>query len=209
MKKIVVLLAISLLAGTIFNKSYSKEQLDKSDVLRPIVTICLSNKQTIKIELYPEEAPNTVNNFIDLVERKFYDGLTLKEAVPQYLWQTGDQIGNGTGFPGYFIKSECKANGFDNTLPFTAGVVGMARAHKYNTEGSQFFILLTEDKALDGKYTAFGKVIQGLAYLQQQDERPLKVLETPLVIQSVTVETFGIDYREPEVLSMNEVRSIN
>lgn len=175
----------------------------------PIVTVVLDNQQTFKIELYPEYAPNTVNNFIDLTEKKFYDNMPFNKVISNYLIQTGDPIGDGTGFPGYFIKSECKQNGFKNKLKCTEGIVCMARARKFDTEGSQFFILLQEDYGLNGQYAAFGKVIEGLEELKEIGKKPVDASNIPLEevkIKYMTVETFGGEYAEPQVISIYEQR---
>ncbi len=181
----------------------------EAETPNPIATVVLSNKAVIKVELYPEHAPNTVNNFIDLVNKKFYDGMTFSKVVPNYLLQTGDPIGDGTGFPGYFIKSECKQNGFKNKLKCEVGTLCMARARKYNTEGSQFFILLEDDSGLNGQYTAFGKVVEGLSKLKEIGQMAADTdnsLVEDIKIQSITVDTFGVLYSEPQVISIFEHR---
>lgn len=173
----------------------------------PIVTIVFNNGQRIKIELYPDKAPNTVNNFIYLIKHHFYDNLPINKIVPGYVIQMGDPIGDSTGFPGYFIKSECKNNTIKNPLKHTKGVVSMCRGKEYHTEGSQFFILLRDDSTLNGRYTSFGKVIEGMSFLEMignpsntQDLSDSKDIR----IKTIDVETFGIDYDEPEMLSTKE-----
>lgn len=175
----------------------------------PIATLVLEDEQIIKIELYVQYAPNTVNNFIDLASKKFYDGMAFSKIIPDYLLQTGDPIGDGTGFPGYFIKSECKHNGFKNKLKCEEGTVCMARGKKFNTEGSQFFILLQDDASLNGQYAAFGKVVEGLELLKKIGKAEVDedyVPKQKVQIERITIETFGQNYAEPEVLSIFEKR---
>ncbi|MDF2594028.1 MAG: peptidyl-prolyl cis-trans isomerase cyclophilin type [Clostridia bacterium] len=211
MKKIsmvVAIIGISMLLFYSVNQAANTSQTTEN-IKRPIVTVVLDNDQTFKIELYPEYAPNTVNNFIDLANKNFYDDMLFSKRVPDYLIQTGDPIGDGTGFPGYFIKSECKQNGFKNKLKCEQGVVCMSRAKRYNTEGSQFFILLQDDKSLNGEYTAFGKVIEGIGLLQEISQTPTdnnNILQQDIKISKVTVDTFGEAYEEPEVISIYEHR---
>ncbi|WP_054738740.1 peptidylprolyl isomerase [Cellulosilyticum ruminicola] len=166
----------------------------------PVVKVILSNQTSFKIQLRPDAAPNTVCNFIDLVECGFYNGLGFSKILPNYLVQTGDTIGNGTGYPGYFIKSECKANGYPNNLLCVQGTVCMARGQKFNTEGSQFFVLLRDAPELNGRYTAFGIVTQGLENLMAL------TTQSDLTVKQMTVEKFYGAYKEPKVLSMVEIR---
>ncbi|ONI46449.1 hypothetical protein AN641_00240 [Candidatus Epulonipiscioides gigas] len=133
----------------------------------PVVTISFDNGKKIEIELYPHYAPNTVNNFLDLAETGFYEYTFISQVVPGYFVKMGDPIGNGYGFPGYNIKSECKYNHFDNNLSLTRGTVAMARRKDFNTEGSQFFILTEDAKYLNGQYSAFGRVIKGMEILDE------------------------------------------
>ncbi|MGL6173579.1 MAG: peptidylprolyl isomerase [Cellulosilyticaceae bacterium] len=133
---------------------------------RPVATVYFNTGQQIKIELYPEEAPNTVENFIYLAQQGFYEKTYVNRIIPGYLIQAGDPIGNGYGYPGYFIASECRYNGTKNRLSHTKGTVSMARAQDFNTEGSQFFVLLEDDRSLNGQYSAFGRVIEGLEILE-------------------------------------------
>jgi peptidyl-prolyl cis-trans isomerase B (cyclophilin B) len=211
MKKISVMVAIIGISMLLFysaNQAANTSQTTE-DVKHPIVTVLLDNNQTFKIELYPEYAPNTVNNFIDLANKNFYDDMLFSKIVPDYLLQTGDPIGDGTGFPGYFIKSECKQNGFKNKLKCEQGIVCMSRAKRYNTEGSQFFILLEDDSSLNGEYTAFGKVVEGIELLQEISKMPMDNADTPpqdIKMNKVTVDTFGEEYEEPEVISIYEHR---
>jgi len=212
MKKLMIfftIIGISMLGFYSINKATSVSG-PLENLKNPIATIILENSQVFKIELYPKYAPNTVNNFIDLVNKKFYNNKPFSKIIPNYLLQTGDPIGDGTGFPGYFIKSECKQNGFKNRLKCEQGTVCMARSKKYNTEGSQFFILLQDDSSLYGHYTAFGKVIEGINIAQEVGMTQVKSDNTPLEeikIKTITVDTFGITYDEPQVISIYEERS--
>lgn len=128
----------------------------------PIVRITMDSGKTIRLELYPEIAPITVENFLDLVNKGFYNGLTFHRIIPGFMIQGGDPSGNGTGGPGYSIKGEFKSNGVNNTVKHERGVISMARAFDPNSAGSQFFIMHKDAPHLDGEYAAFGKVIEGL-----------------------------------------------
>ena len=128
----------------------------------PIVRITMDSGKTIRLELYPEIAPVTVENFLDLVKKGFYNGLTFHRIIPGFMIQGGDPSGNGTGGPGYSIKGEFKSNGVNNTMKHERGVISMARAFDPNSAGSQFFIMHEDAPHLDGEYAAFGKVIEGL-----------------------------------------------
>ena len=167
----------------------------------PIVTITMENGDMIKVELYPEIAPNTVNNFISLVSKGYYDGLIFHRVIAGFMIQGGCPNGNGMGGPGYSIKGEFTQNGFKNTLKHTEGVLSMARAMNPNSAGSQFFIMHQNSPHLDGQYAAFGKVIEGLEVVDKiaqvgtdWQDRPM----VPQIIESMTVETFGESYPEPE-----------
>jgi len=167
----------------------------------PIVTITLENEKIIKAELYPEIAPNTVNNFISLVKKGYYDGLIFHRVIKGFMIQGGCPDGNGMGGPGYGIKGEFTMNGVKNDLKHDAGVLSMARAQNPNSAGSQFFLMHKHSPHLDGQYAGFGKVIEGLEIVDEiaevktdYSDRPA----TPQVIKSMTVETFGVEYPEPE-----------
>lgn len=167
----------------------------------PIVTIQMQSGETIKIELYPDIAPNTVNNFISLVNSGFYNGLTFHRIIPGFMIQGGDPEGTGMGGPGYGIKGEFKQNGFDNNLAHTAGVISMARSQMPNSAGSQFFIMHKDAPHLDGSYAAFGKVTEGLAQVDKIANTPTDYSDMPLepvVMNTVTVDCFGKTYNEPE-----------
>ena len=167
----------------------------------PIVTIKMENGDIIKAELYPEIAPNTVNNFISLINKGFYNGLIFHRIIKGFMIQGGCPQGRGTGGPGYGIKGEFAQNGFKNDLKHTAGVLSMARSMMPNSAGSQFFIMHKDAPHLDGAYAAFGKVIEGMDVVDKLASVPTGMMDRPVedqVMDDVTVETFGIDYPEPE-----------
>ena len=168
----------------------------------PIVTF-ETTKGVIKAELYPEIAPNTVNNFISLVSRGFYDGTIFHRVIPGFMIQGGDPEGTGMGGPGYGIHGEFAANGFENNLKHTTGVLSMARSQRPNSAGSQFFIMHKTSPHLDGSYAAFGKVIEGMDVVNKIAETRTDYSDRPLedqVMKSVTVDTFGETYPEPNKL---------
>ena len=167
----------------------------------PIVTIEMEDGGVMKAELYPEIAPNTVNNFISLVKKGFYDGVIFHRVIPGFMIQGGDPKGVGIGGPGYCIRGEFSANGFKNDLKHDRGVLSMARTMAPNSAGSQFFIMHEDSPHLDGQYAAFGKIIEGLDVVDRiantrvdYNDRP----RVPQVMKKVTVETFGVEYPEPE-----------
>ena len=167
----------------------------------PVVTITMDNGDVMKAELYPEIAPNTVNNFISLVKKGFYDGLIFHRVIYGFMIQGGCPDGNGTGGPGYGIKGEFAQNGVANDLKHTAGVLSMARAMNPNSAGSQFFIMHKDAPHLDGAYAAFGKIIEGMDVVNTIAETDTDYSDRPLdeqKIKSITVDTFGVDYPEPE-----------
>ncbi len=167
----------------------------------PIVTFTMENGDVIKAELYPDIAPISVNNFISLVSKGFYDGLIFHRVIRGFMIQGGDPEGTGCGGPGYSIKGEFAANGFENNLKHTEGVLSMARSMAPNSAGSQFFIMHKASPHLDGAYAAFGKVIEGMEAVNKIAETPTDYSDRPMadqVMKSVTVETFGVDYPEPE-----------
>ncbi|AWB43591.1 peptidylprolyl isomerase [Paenibacillus sp. CAA11] len=165
----------------------------------PIVTIEMENGKTIKVELYPDVAPNTVNNFISLVKKGFYDGLTFHRVVPGFMIQGGDPDGNGGGGPGYSIPGEFTTNGFKNDLSHTRGVISMARAQDPNSAGSQFFIMVADADSLNGQYAAFGKVVEGMKTVDEIVSVPTngELAKNPPVMKKVTVDTKGTEYKEP------------
>ena len=167
----------------------------------PVVTITMENGDVIKAELYPEVAPNTVNNFISLVKKGYYDGLIFHRVIRGFMIQGGCPQGTGMGGPGYSIKDEFSQNGVKNDLKHTEGVLSMARSMMPNSAGSQFFIMHKDAPHLDGAYAAFGKVTEGMNVVDKianertdYSDRPLKEQK----IKSMTVDTFGVDYPEPE-----------
>ncbi len=167
----------------------------------PIVTITMENGDIIKAELYPEIAPNTVNNFIFLVQSGFYDGLIFHRVIRGFMIQGGCPDGTGMGGPGYHILGEFSANGFKNDLKHTPGVLSMARAMHPDSAGSQFFIMHKDAPHLDGSYAAFGKVIEGMDHVNAIAETATDYRDRPLQdqkIASMTVETFGEDWPAPE-----------
>ena len=167
----------------------------------PIVTITMENGDVMKAELYPDIAPNTVNNFISLVKKGYYDGLIFHRVIKGFMIQGGCPDGTGMGGPGYSIKGEFSMNGFENNLKHTPGVLSMARSMMPDSAGSQIFIMHKTSPHLDGEYAAFGKVTEGLDIVDKiacvetgYNDRPL----TEQKIQSMTVDTFGEEYPEPE-----------
>ena len=174
---------------------------------KPIVTIEMEDGGIIKIELYPNKAPETVRNFISLIKKGFYDGLIFHRTIPGFMAQGGDPEGTGMGGPGYSIKGEFKENGFDNPLTHVRGMVSMARSMMPDSAGSQFFIVTDDSQFLDGKYAAFGQVLEGMEVVDKivksrvitrspyggGKDRPVE----PPVMKKVTVETFGEEYEEP------------
>ena len=170
------------------------------DNKNPIVTITMKDGGVIKAELYPEIAPQSVNNFISLINKKFYDGLIFHRVINGFMIQGGCPDGNGMGGPGYSIKGEFASNGFANSLKHTEGVLSMARSMMPDSAGSQFFIMHKTSPHLDGEYAAFGKVTEGMDVVNSIAECDTDYSDRPLkdqVIASVTVDTFGIDYPEP------------
>lgn len=167
----------------------------------PIVTFTMKSGDVIKAELYPDIAPNSVNNFISLVQKKFYDGLIFHRVIKGFMIQGGCPDGTGMGDPGYSIRGEFAQNGFANSLKHTEGVLSMARAQHPDSAGSQFFIMHKDSPHLDGAYAAFGKVIEGMDVVNKIAETKTDWGDKPLepqVMEHVTVETFGVDYPEPE-----------
>lgn len=167
----------------------------------PIVTFTMENGDVIKAELYPDIAPISVNNFISLIKKNFYDGLIFHRVIKGFMIQGGDPEGTGMGGPGYSIRGEFAQNGYPNDLKHTAGVLSMARSMHPNSAGSQFFIMHKDAPHLDGSYAAFGKVIEGIENVNKIAETATDYSDRPLedqVIKTVTVETFGVEYPEPD-----------
>lgn len=169
----------------------------------PIVTITMESGDVIKLELYPEVAPISVNNFISLIKKNFYDGLIFHRVIRGFMIQGGCPEGTGMGGPDYNIKGEFAQNGVNNTMKHTEGVLSMARAMHPDSAGSQFFIMHKTSPHLDGSYAAFGKVTEGMDVVNKIAETATDYSDRPLerqVMKSVTVDTFGVDYPEPEKL---------
>ncbi len=166
----------------------------------PIVTFEMENGKTFRAELYPALAPNTVNNFLSLVGKKFYDGVIFHRVIAGFMIQGGDPQGVGTGGPGYHIKGEFSANGFANPIKHERGVLSMARAMNPDSAGSQFFVMHENSPHLDGQYAAFGKVIEGMETVDAIASVKTDYHDKPLSEQKmkkVTAETFGVQYPEP------------
>lgn len=169
----------------------------------PIVTIEMENGEKIKIELFPNIAPNTVNNFISLINHSFYDGVIFHRVIPGFMIQGGDPDGTGMGGPGYAIKGEFSSNGFPNNLEHEKGVISMARTGFPDSAGSQFFIMVQDAPHLDGDYAAFGKVIEGIEEADRIVSVKRDYSDKPLEdqrIKTMEVETFGKNYPEPEII---------
>lgn len=169
----------------------------------PVVTIDMGELGQIKVELYPEVAPNTVNNFISLVSSGFYNGTIFHRVIPDFMIQGGDPLGTGAGGPGYSIYGEFAQNGFANDLKHERGIISMARSQRPDSAGSQFFIMVSDAPHLDGSYAAFGKVIEGMDVVDAIVNAPRNPSNRPnedQVMVEVTVETFEQEYPEPETL---------
>ncbi len=193
-KKIVLLLFICIFLLTACTKSPEEN---------PIVTMTIADYGDIEIELYPDVAPNTVANFVNLIEEGFYDGNNFHRLSKGFVLQGGDPTATGTGTPGYTIKGEFGLNGYTNKLSHTKGIVSMARGGKNNSAGCQFFIVLNDDHTgdLDGKYAGFGKVTKGMDIIDEIAETEFTysdeangILEEPIIIEKVTVDTKGYEY---------------
>lgn len=200
---LIILLIISFLMwyqGVIKNQNQEKGE---AMMKNPVITIQMADGNLIKIELYPEIAPNTVNNFISLSKSGFYDGVIFHRVIEGFMIQGGDPLGTGVGGPGYSIKGEFRSNGVENELKHSRGVLSMARSNNPDSAGSQFFIMHQDAAHLDGQYAAFGKVISGMEVVDQiattktdSQDRPTEEQK----ISKVMVETFGEDYEDPEKL---------
>jgi peptidyl-prolyl cis-trans isomerase B (cyclophilin B) len=186
-------------------ESKASETSEKSSIEEnknlPIATITVNGYGVIKAELYPEIAPNTVNNFIDLANKNFYNNLKFHRVIKNFMIQGGDPKGDGTGGPGYSIEGEFTSNGFANSLKHTKGVLSMARTSDPNSAGSQFFIMSGDAANLDGEYAAFGKVISGLDVVDKIQNVSTNSADAPkedVVITSITVDARGVQYSEPK-----------
>lgn len=200
-----VCLILALLGGcgTSGEDQTSEKKSKPTQVIEdnPIVTVTMENNDEIKIELYPNIAPNTVNNFISLAKSGFYDGVIFHRVIPGFMVQGGDPEGTGAGGPDYSIKGEFTSNGFENKLKHERGVISMARTQEPDSAGSQFFIMVADASNLDSDYAAFGRVTEGMEVVDSivsvetdQQDKPLEEQK----MKQVTVETFGIDYPDPE-----------
>lgn len=196
MKKTLIMILILILIGGYFIMTDVN-----AENKNPIVTITMEGGGEVEVELYPEIAPNTVNNFIYLAEQGYFDGLIFHRVIENFMIQGGDPDGTGRGGPGYSIKGEFAQNDFDNELEHTRGVISMARSQAYDSAGSQFFIMHKDFQRLDGAYAAFGEVISGMDVVDgiatvntDQNDRP----EEPQVMKTLEVETFSVEYSEPE-----------
>ena len=199
-KKIIsVLFTVVLLCGIFSScKSDAEKQASKNEEKsHPVATIAVKDYGVIVVELYQDIAPNTVANFISLANKGFYNGLTFHRVINGFMIQGGDPDGNGTGGPGYSIKGEFTANGFENNLSHVPGVISMARSTSYDSAGSQFFICTADCTGLDGQYASFGKVTSGLdvAYeIAKQGSNSNSTPDEPIVIERIVVDTKGGDY---------------
>ena len=167
----------------------------------PIVTITMESGKQMKAELYPNIAPNTVNNFISLINQGYYNGVIFHRVIPNFMIQGGDPSGTGTGGPGYSIKGEFIGNGFKNDLKHTKGGLSMARTMIPDSAGSQFFIMVADSPHLDGQYAAFGKVIEGIEVADEIVSVDRNYSDKPNIdqrMEEVTVDTFGVEYSEPQ-----------
>lgn len=183
------------------NKNENEEEINYSSKDNPIVTLTMENGGEIIIELYPEVAPNTVNNFISLIENNFYDGLVFHRVLPEFMIQGGDPDGDGTGGAEYAIKGEFKTNQIENNLNHRRGVLSMARSQKTDSASSQFFIVVEDSSHLNGKYAGFGKVIEGMEVADEIVETDRDRTDKPLKeqrIETMTVDKKGKNYPEPE-----------
>ena len=178
-----------------------RQLLERNTMSNPIITITMQDGSVMKGELYPEIAPNTVNNFISLVKKGYYNGLIFHRVIPGFMIQGGCPDGTGMGGPGYCIKGEFSQNGFKNDLKHTKGVLSMARTMAPNTAGSQFFIMHQTSPHLDGAYAAFGKITEGLDVIDAIANVPTNYMDKPMkdqVIKTMEIDTLGVDYPEPE-----------
>ena len=212
MKKWIVLLLAALMllslacakGKTNTDTNTTETQEDTTvDKTHPIATITMKDGGAIVMELYPEVAPESVKNFISLANSGFYDGLIFHRVIPGFMIQGGDPNGKGTGGPGYSIKGEFKANGVENNISHERGVLSMARSSAYDSAGSQFFIVQTDSTYLDGNYAAFGRVTSGMDVVDAIARTTTDSKDKPYkdqVMETVRVETWGVEYGEPEKL---------
>lgn len=203
MSKISKILVFTLAVTLAFTSGCS--MVRRKDQQYPIATMEIKDWGTVKIELYPDIAPNTVNNFIYLANSGYYNGLTFHRIIEGFMIQGGDPNGDGYGGPGYSIKGEFSNNGVINNLSHETGVISMARSmYSYDSAGSQFFIMVSDHPSLDGDYAAFGKVIEGLDIVIDISKVKTDKNDAPkkkVVIESISVDTFGKTYPEPEKIA--------
>lgn len=196
------------LLGIDFTKEGNEVSLEKYETDNPLVAMEIENYGAIVIELYPEKAKNTVNNFISLVKNGFYDNNSFHRLVPDFVLQGGDPDGTGAGGPGYSIKGEFSSNGYDNDLKHTKGIVSMARSQDNDSAGSQFFIMLEDASYLDGEYAAFGKVIDGFDIIEDIEQEEIVEnsqtgkLRNNITIKKALVDTRGKTYEEVEKINV-------
>lgn len=201
MRLLAILLLMAALAAC-GSENGEQSEYSGENPTNPVVVIEMENGEEIAIELFPDIAPNTVANFISLVEDGFYDGLIFHRVIPQFMIQGGDPSGNGTGGPGHAIAGEFSSNGFNNELKHERGVISMARSQHPDSAGSQFFIMVEQTESLDGEYAGFGKVIEGMDVVDEIVSAERDAMDKPLEEQKmkkVTVDTKGKEYGEPEV----------
>lgn len=195
------------LLGIDYNIEGNEAELSKYDTDNPVVAMYIEKYGSVVMELYPEIAPNTVNNFISLIKSGFYDNNTFHRLVQGFVLQGGDPDGEGTGGPGYTIKGEFSENGFDNDLKHEKGVLSMARSQEMDSAGSQFFIMLGKSDYLDGNYAAFGKVIDGFDLIERIEKNEKVAdsesgkLQTNLVLKKTLIDLKGKEYKEVEKIS--------
>lgn len=197
---IVVLLTAAALVAFPASHVYAAEE---AEVRNPLVTMDLGELGVIKVELFPDVAPNTVNNFISLVQAGFYDGVIFHRVIPGFMIQGGDPTGTGMGGPGYSIRGEFSQNGFENSLKHERGVISMARTSVPDSAGSQFFIMVADHPHLDGSYAAFGRVVEGMEVADRIASVQRDRMDRPFEdqrIEKIIVDTFGTAYPEPEKL---------
>ena len=208
-KELLIIIVCALSCVFIINYEYKEEinfDINGNEIKlsyntkNPIVAIDIDKYGYVVLELYPDIAPNTVNNFVNLILDGFYDNNSFHRLVPGFVLQGGDPNGNGTGGPGYSIKGEFTRNGFKNTLKHTEGIISMARAKGYNSAGSQFFIMLGNAETLDNKYAAFGKVIEGMDVLRKI-EKTETVLdsETGKLKNNITINKIVVDVNDTKI----------
>lgn len=198
----IILFTIALVGcGTSEKTNENSSEKDKTIKENPVAMITMENGDEIAIELFPNVAPNTVNNFISLIEKEYYNGLIFHRVIPGFMVQGGDPNGNGTGGPGYSIKGEFQLNGFENDLVHERGVISMARSQHPDSAGSQFFIMVENASHLDGEYAAFGQVVEGIENVDKIVSVERDPANKPLEeqkIKTIVVDKKGHKYEEPE-----------